>query len=106
MMTTNEAVQLAHDLHAIVSSILVNDIQVDAKVSRRALVDVVIHWDADMTKLMNSQKNGVRPSKYIGYLSFWFRKLKPISGAYETSALLNARATGQMIAPMREIADI
>lgn len=65
---------------------LIDDLLVDtgftARVSKLRLCEVITHWQKDVHRLAEVHNGNVNPAKFISYLSFWIRKIKPISDAY------------------------
>jgi len=61
-----------------------------AMVSLSGCEDVVVHYERDIERLLVIHPEGVHPSKLVGYLMFWTRKLKPISCAYKLQDIVRA----------------
>lgn len=65
---------------------LIEDLLLDsgfkARVSKLRLREVIAHWQKDIDRLARVHDGNVNPAKFISYLSFWIRKIKPISDAY------------------------
>jgi hypothetical protein len=70
--------------------------------------DVIFHHEKDLQKLVFSHEHveGIHPSKHIGYLAFWIRKLKPIAYGYETEALLTEIANGNHTSSISESEEV
>lgn len=73
-----------------------------AIVSEAGCRDVINHHERDLRKLAAEHPHGVHPTKHIGYLVFWVRKLKPIAMTFRISDVIEA-GDGEL-PPAREIA--
>ncbi len=72
----------AVQLHNLLIEILEDEIKCVGDVSLKACCEVIIHHSRDVGKLFDVQPKGVEATKFIGYLAFWVRKIKPLSNAY------------------------
>ncbi|MFH6781636.1 MULTISPECIES: hypothetical protein [Methylobacterium] len=77
----------ARDLYRLIEKLLVEQCGCVAHISLKTCIDVIEHHESDLGRLLKIHPLGVHPSKHIGYLVFWIRKLKPISVAYALSDL-------------------
>lgn len=66
--------------------------KIKAEASLPVFIDVSRRWHRDMGRLVQSVRiptdgippdAGIRPAKYVGFIAFWVRKLKPISRAFK-----------------------
>ena len=86
----------AKKLHILIKKILEKKCLHLASVSLECCLNIITHYDRDVIRLANAQESKkLHPSKPIGYLAFWIRKLKPISNAYPLN-LLSKSPTGEL----------
>ncbi len=82
-----EAIKLARIVHSEVLEILEKTrksnsrfvFDEDAVISSEKLRDVVRYALRDLKRLEVDQKSEVSITKYVGYIAFWFAKLKPLT---------------------------
>lgn len=87
-MLNNRQALLACELHRKLEEILVDYCECIGRVSLRCCEDIILHHERDLLRLRAIQADGIHPTKHIGYLAFWVRKLKPISCAFPTSLII------------------
>ena len=97
---------LAMRLQQMTSRLLIQDFKVKADLSKALFFDIARPWGNDIELISDQDSDGIRPAKYVAYLAFWYRKIKPISFAYNFSDIEAARANGFPPAPALEIVDI
>lgn len=73
----------APKLYAAIQDVL-GELEVHAIVSYRCCEEAIIHHGRDIDRLYVTHHKYVHPTKHCSYLSFWIRKLKPVSKAYPT----------------------
>lgn len=56
--------------------------KVEYKIERRVLVEVLECYAKDIRRIAEHQGQEIAPGAWIGYLMFWFCKLKPITYAH------------------------
>ncbi|WP_448202631.1 hypothetical protein [Azospirillum sp. sgz302134] len=75
---------------------------IEATLSRASFFDVADRYLVDAERFSAEEPDGVRPSKHVGYIAFWIRKLKPLSNAVvDTESEKDAAHSG-----LKEIVDI
>jgi hypothetical protein len=84
-LSNKEIAEGAADIEILAKKILAAMNIEEYQISRPITRHVYFHFMRDMDKLFGNQEHGVVGTKYIGYLAFWLRKLKPISFAYKTA---------------------
>ena len=62
---------------------------VSAHVSYSATEEVIVHFWRDIERLYAIHHEQVNSTKSCSYISFWVRKLKPISDAYPKASISN-----------------
>lgn len=78
----------AEQLRATLHKLLAENIGSVGTVSYITCEDIIAHHERDLNRLIKlHHQQTIEPSKHIGYLVFWVRKLKPISAAYPISLL-------------------
>lgn len=50
--------------------------------SRAQFYELAVRYLIDAERFSADEPDGVRPSKHVGFIAFWIRKLKPIGFAY------------------------
>ena len=61
--------------------VLNHEMRAEGQVSLKICLDIIHHYDMDIIRHLGHQET-INAAKTISYMSFWIRKLKPISGAY------------------------
>lgn len=73
---------------------ILKTMKVSAHVSYSTTEEVVVHFWRDIERLYAIHHEQVNATKSCSYISFWVRKLKPISDAYPTTAISNLSDEG------------
>lgn len=60
---------------------ILDEAGIDGQIARSVLSEIAIHCAVRLLPTQRHQKSGIGPTKYIGYIVFWFQKLQPISQA-------------------------
>jgi hypothetical protein len=103
-MFTDAQRSSAASLRRLIESVLTDYCGCVGSVSELACQDIIVHHERDLARLRVIHPEGVHPSKHIGYLVFWIRKLKPAANAFPIDQVL-AHASGD-IPPDHEITTI
>lgn len=87
MTISSEQDESATNLKTLLERLLTEKCQCLGRVSMHTCQEVIVHHERDLMRLGSLHPNGIHPSKHIGYLAFWIRKLKPVSNAYPLSVV-------------------
>jgi hypothetical protein len=75
-----------------------------AYVSLKTCEEIVDRFRHDVARLLEGKnQRNIHPAKYVGYLCFWVRKLKPISRAFSRTETQKAKDRGGALAHQDEI---
>jgi hypothetical protein len=75
-----------------------------AHVSMKTCEEIVDRFRHDIARLLEGKnQRNIHPAKYVGYLCFWVRKLKPISRAFPRGEAQKAKDNGEKLAHSLEI---
>ncbi len=92
-MITPEQKDSANDLYRLIEKLVFDACRSVGVISKVCCEDIVVHFERDVQRLRELHDGQLHPSKWIGYLVFWVRKLKPVSSSFPVAKLVDISPT-------------